>query len=521
MGSTIGLILGDQLDVSYPDTLGLNKETDRLLMLEVTNESTAPVSHVQRTVLFLSAMRHHAQALQAEGWDVEYIDLNHRGNTQRFDDEIARQLAMKKLRAERLVCIEPGDHRVRGQIEAACERAEIDLEFFDDPHFLTPRSEFEAWARDRKEMLMEHFYRWQRKRLDVLMDGKDPVGGEWNYDKENRKSFRAKPDAPSIPRFATDEITQRVIADVRKHLPELPGRIEAFNWPVTRRQATHALNDFIKNRLPRFGDHQDAMWTGETTLNHSLISSSLNLKLLNPREVIKKAVEAYECGDAPLNAVEGFVRQIIGWREFIRGVYNTQGPEYAQANALDTHGNLPEFYWTGETDMRCMSEAIASVVNHAYGHHIERLMVTGNFALLAGIEPQQVNDWYRGMYTDAVDWVTTPNTIGMALYADGGVVGTKPYASSGKYIHRMSNYCKQCPYDVNKKIGDDACPFNAMYWAFLERNKVHFKGNRRMGLVLKNLDRMSKNELVELTCSVNANRTKWGVGSIDRERSNA
>ena len=517
MGTTIGLILGDQLDASYPTAMGLRKDTDRLLMLEVAEESKSPASHIQRTVLFLSAMRHHAQALRDDGWDVEYIDLNHRGNTHRFDDEIARQLAMKKLNADGLVCIEPGDHRVRGQIEAACERAGVGARFVEDPHFLTPSEDFEAWARDRKELLMEHFYRWQRKRLGILMDGKDPVGGEWNYDKDNRKAFKSKPQTPDVPTYSIDEITQQVIKDVRKHLPDLPGKIDSFNWPVTRRQATHALNDFITHRLSDFGTHQDAMWTGESTLNHSLLSAAINLKLLNSREVIDKAIAAYESGDAPINSVEGFVRQIIGWREFIRGVYFTQGPEYASSNALDCHADLPEFYWTGDTDMRCMREAIGSVLNHSYGHHIERLMVTGNFALLAGVEPKQVNDWYRGMYVDAVDWVTTPNTIGMALHADGGVVGTKPYAASGKYISRMSNYCKHCAFDVNKKTGDDACPFNAMYWAFLYRNRDRLKGNRRMGLVLKNLDRFKKSELTELTVSVEKNREKWGVGPVDRD----
>lgn len=515
MGTTIGLILGDQLDASYPEAMGLDKSTDRLLMLEVAAESESPASHIQRTVLFLSAMRHHAQALMDDGWDVEYIELGHRGNTQRFDDEIARQLKMKKLDAGELVCIEPGDHRVRGQIEAACERAGVGLRFVDDPHFLTPIAQFEAWARDRKELLMEHFYRWQRRRLGILMDAKDPVGGEWNYDKQNRKAFKSAPDTPSIPEYSIDEITRRVMDDVQTHLPDLPGEIDAFNWPVTRRQALYALNDFINHRLPGFGDHQDAMWTGESTLNHSLLSAGLNLKLLNPREVVEKAIEAYESGHAPINAVEGFVRQIIGWREFVRGVYFTQPPEYAQSNALDTHADLPEFYWTGETDMRCMRGAIGSVLKLGYGHHIERLMLTGNFALLAGIEPRQVNDWYRGMYVDAVDWVTTPNTIGMALYADGGIVGTKPYAASGKYISRMSNYCTHCPFDVNKKTGDDACPFNAMYWAFLHRNRARLKGNRRMGLVLKNLDRFKESELTELTVSANKNREKWGVGAAE------
>lgn len=495
--------------------MGLSRDTDRLLMLEVAGESTHPASHVQRTVLFLSAMRHHAQTLRDDGWDLEYIELGHRGNTQRFDDEIARQLSMKKLKASELVCTEPGDHRVRRQIEAACERADIDVEFIDDPHFLTPLDEFNDWASDRKEMLMEHFYRWQRKRLDVLMDGKDPVGGDWNYDKENRKPFHSKPKTPDVPTYSIDDITQGVIDDVRKHLPDLPGTLDSFNWPVTRRQATHALNDFIKHRLADFGTHQDAMWTGRSTLNHSLLSAPLNLKLLNPREVIEKAIEAYESGNAPLNSVEGFVRQIIGWREFVRGVYFAQGPQYAASNELDCDADLPEFYWSAQTDMRCMREAITSVLDRGYGHHIERLMVTGNFALLAGIEPKQVNDWYRGMYVDAVDWVTTPNTIGMALYADGGVVGTKPYASSGQYINRMSNYCAECAFDVKKKLGDDACPFNAMYWAFLHGNRKRFEKNRRMGLMLKNLDRFEESTLVELTVSVEKNRTKWGISSSD------
>jgi deoxyribodipyrimidine photolyase-related protein len=511
----IGLILGDQLDASYPQAMGLDRDADRLLMLEVAGESTQPASHIQRTVLFLSAMRHHAQALRDEGWDVEYIELGHRGNTQRFDDEIARQLGMKKLTCSELVCIEPGDHRVRGQVEAACERADVDVRFIEDQHFLTPLDTFRDWVGDRKEMLMEHFYRWQRKRLDVLMDGKDPVGGDWNYDKENRKSFKSQPQTPDVPTYTIDDITQAVIDDVRKHLPDLPGNIDAFNWPVTRRQATHALNDFITHRLAEFGVHQDAMWTGDSTLNHSLLGAALNLKLLNPRDVINKAIEAYESGDVPLNSAEGFIRQIIGWREFIRGVYFTQGPEYASTNALDCHADLPAFYWDGETDMRCMREAITSVLERGYGHHIERLMITGNFALLAGIEPQQVNDWYRGMYVDAVDWVTTPNTIGMALYADGGVVGTKPYAASGQYINKMSNYCKHCRFDVKKKLGEDACPFNAMYWAFLHRNRARFKGNRRMGLMLKNLDRFEESTLVELTVSVEKNRSRWGIGSCD------
>jgi deoxyribodipyrimidine photolyase-related protein len=311
-----------------------------------------------------------------------------------------------------------------------------------------------------------------------------------------------------------------VIDDVRKVLPGLPGDLSgegySFNWPVTRKQAVRALDDFIENRLPHFGDYQDAMWTGERTLYHSLLSSSLNLKLLNPREVYKKAIDAYESGDAPLNCVEGFVRQIIGWREFIRGIYFHQGKAYPRRNALDQHGDLPEFYWTADTDMACMEDCLSSVLESAYGHHIARLMVTGNFALISGIHPGRVHEWYLGMYVDAVEWATAPNTIGMALHADGGVVGTKPYAASGKYINRMSNYCKECRYDVNKRIGEDACPFNTFYWDFLIRNERTFKSNQRMSLILKNVAKLSKETRVEITSSARALRKTLGIGGISR-----
>ncbi|MEM7755603.1 MAG: cryptochrome/photolyase family protein [Planctomycetota bacterium] len=511
---TLAVVLGDQLDEQYPEHLGLDRDRDAILMVEVAGASESPPSHVQRTVLFLAAMRHHAEALRGDGWRVEYQTLADTGADGSFERAFAD--AFKRLRPESIACIEPGDHAVRTALEGACSDAKLELNVSSDPHFLCDLDAFSEWASGRKELILEYFYRWQRKEHGVLMtpDGK-PEGGGWNFDKENRKSFRKAPEPPPSPKFPPDAITEQVMHDVAKALPDLPGSIDGFDWPVTRAQALEALDAFVADRLPRFGDFQDAMWTGEHTLYHSLLGAALNLKLLRPMEVIEAAVGAYEDGSAPINAVEGFVRQILGWREFIRGVYFHEGPRYRERNELEHHGALPEFYWTGETDMACMRNALASVLGLAYGHHIARLMVTGNFALIAGVHPGAVNDWYLGMYADAVDWVTTPNTVGMALHADGGVVGTKPYAASGKYIQRMSNYCKSCRYDVRKRSGEDACPFNVFYWDFLIRHAERFGGNRRMTMVLKNLERLDEDERVQITVSATSYRERFGIGSVE------
>ncbi|MCA9298571.1 MAG: hypothetical protein KDA28_05865, partial [Phycisphaerales bacterium] len=302
-----------------------------------------------------------------------------------------------------------------------------------------------------------------------------------------------------------------VMALVTSRLPDLPGRLETFHWPVTATEARRALKDFIEHRLHRFGTFEDAMWTGETTLYHSRLSAAMNLKLIDPMTCVRAALAAYESGAAPLAGVEGFVRQIIGWREFIRGVYWFEGPEYGDRNGLDHHGSLPEMYWTGETDMRCMSEALGQVLDESYGHHIQRLMVTGNFALLAGVHPRRVSDWYLGMYVDGVDWVTLPNTLGMAMHADGGVVGTKPYAASGKYIQRMSNYCEHCRYSIKARTGEDACPFNTLYWYFLIRHRERFRSNHRMGMILKHVDRMKESERTEITVRGARLRSNLGI----------
>ncbi|GAB4520376.1 MAG: cryptochrome/photolyase family protein [Phycisphaerales bacterium] len=509
----VGVILGDQLDRSYPAHLGLDKRSDVLLMMEVEEESTRTPSHVQRTVLFLSAMRHHALALRRNGWRVRYVTLDDPANTQSFTTEVER--CAQDASCERVACVLPGDKHVRAMIEEACENAEVGLDITDDPHFFTTPADFNAWADGRKSLTMEYFYREQRRRLGYLMDGKDPVGGAWNFDKDNRETFKRAPDVPEPYWPRVDAITNQVIETVRERLPELPGLLDddhPFRWPVTREAAKKALDEFIEHRLADFGPFEDAMWTGERTLYHSVLSPLINLKLLSPRECVEAAIDAYGRGEAPINSVEGFVRQLIGWREFMRGVYYRYD-DYTRRNALGHTGDLPDFYWTGDTDMRCMADCVSSVRELAWAHHIPRLMVMANFALLAGVEPAQVEDWFLGMYADGVEWATAPNVIGMGLYADHAVVGTKPYAASGKYIKKMSNYCKGCRYNVNERTGDDACPFNTLYWDFLIRHEDRFTGNNRMAMILKHVEKMSREEKISIRVSASAVKKKVGVSS--------
>jgi len=369
--SSAMLILGDQLDRGYLETAGFDPDRDNVIMIESASESGSPPSHIQRTVMFLSAMRHFADELRNRGIRVRYTSLSE----PRADGAIKGELiaSLKEIKPERLHFIRPGDRRVLDDIKEACEDTGTTLEPHEDPHFFSSISDFEEWASGRKELTMEYFYREQRKNHCILMDGSKPVGGSWNYDKENRKSFKRAPSPPPLPSCKPDKVTRAVIKEVQEHLPDLPGRIDGFNWPVTREKALECLKEFITQRLPHFGDHQDAMWTGQHTLYHAVISPAMNIKLLNPREIIDRAVEAYELGHAPLNAVEGFVRQILGWREFMRGIYWTQPTSYNRHNALRHYGDLPGFYWDAQTDMNCMKHAITSVLELAYSHHISRL----------------------------------------------------------------------------------------------------------------------------------------------------
>jgi deoxyribodipyrimidine photolyase-related protein len=505
------LVLGDQLDEKMPALSQLDRERDVVLMAEVREEAEHVPSHRQRTTLFLSAMRHYALELLNSGYRVYYVRLDDRANTQSLGSEVVR--AVERLKPECIQVVQPGDHRVAAMLEAALAGQDTPLQFLDDASFTCSLDEFRAWADDgRKELIMEFFYRQRRRALDILVDKKGrPEGGAWNFDKSNRQAFKQAPEIPRPYQPRPDDVTREVMQLVERTWPQSPGRMEKFHWPVTRREALRALRDFVKNRLFNFGTYEDAMWSGEPVLFHSRLSSSLNIKLLHPQECLDLAVEAYQNGQVPINDAEGFVRQIIGWREFIRGVYFREGPRYAHRNGLEHRGALPVFYWTGETDMNCLKHCICEVLDNAWGHHIPRLMVLGNFALIAGVQPSAINDWFLAMYVDSVDWVTTPNVIGMSQCADHGVVGTKPYACSGKYINRMSNYCGDCRYDLTRRTGDNACPFNTLYWDFMVRHRKRFEGNRRMVMALKNVDRVDATEKKLIRKRASRLRAKFSV----------
>lgn len=492
-GRKIVFLLGDQLGAENPALAAADRDRDRVLMVETRGEAAHVRSHKQRIAVFLSAMRHRAVALREAGWRVDYVDLDARCSSL----VAGLREAVERHGASGVSMAEPGEWRVEDAIRRACDDAGVDLDIRADPHFLATREEFADWAEGRKTLVMEYFYRALRKRFGILTEDGKPVEGRWNFDRENRGSIgrRGPGNLPTPRRFGPDELTQQVLADVEEHFGDHPGELADFGWPVTPEQAESALQDFIEHRLPRFGEFQDAMWTGEPFLYHGLISSSLNLKLLDPRRCIEAALQAWHDDRAPIAAVEGFIRQILGWREFIRGVYWLLMPEYGERNSLEADGPLPAFYWDGKTDMNCLRQAIGQTLEQGYAHHIQRLMVTGNFALLAGIRPAEVCDWYLAVYVDAVEWVELPNTLGMALHADGAVVGTKPYAASANYIRRMSNYCGECRYRADRRTGDDACPFNFLYWDFLARHRERFAGNRRMTFAIRNLDRIDAGEL--------------------------
>ncbi len=508
------VVLGDQLNARAAPLRRLDATSDAVLMLEVAGESRHVPSHKQRTALFLSAMRHFALELVRRGLRVHYVPLDDPSNTQSLDSELRR--AVDELGPEQLHLVHPGEWRVMRLVEHWRRDLTIPIILHDDDHFLLQPAEFADWAAGRRRLVLEHFYRMMRRRHGILIrDDGEPEGGRWNYDADNRRPYRDGPPPASPIRFEPDAVTRDIIHLVSERLPDLPGRLDQFSWPVTRRAALRALRDFVTHRLPTFGPYQDAMVAGQPFLFHSLLSPALNLKLLDPREVIDAALVAWRHGRAPLQSVEGFVRQVLGWREFIRGVYWHAGPEYAAMNGLQQHGRLPEFYWTGRTDARCLKLCLEQVLDHGYGHHIQRLMVTGNFALIAGVHPRHISDWYLGMYVDAVDWVTLPNTLGMVMHADGGLVGTKPYAAGGRYIDKMSDYCRGCLFDPTQRTGPRACPFTTFYWDFLERNQRRLARNPRTSVVLQSLRRMREAEIDAIRAAARATRARMGIGPIE------
>jgi deoxyribodipyrimidine photolyase-related protein len=491
---TLVIVLGDQLDLDASALDGFDPAHDAVWMAEVEEESTHVWSSKQRTALFLAAMRHFAQALQAAGRPLHYRRLDAPDNRGSLAAELAA--ALSALAPQHVVMTAPGDWRVWQALKATVEGAGLTLEVREDRHFFTTVGEFAAHAKGRKSLRLEYFYRELRQRHGVLMDAGQPVGGQWNFDADNREAFgRAGPGAlPPRASFEPDALTREVIRLVEARFAQHPGTLDSFAWPVTREQALQSLDRFIAERLPLFGRYEDAMWPGEPWLYHSQLSAALNLKLLNAREVVRAAEAAYRAGRAPLASAEGFIRQVLGWREYVRGIYWTQMPAYLERNALEANEELPAWYWTGDTDMACLRDAVTLTLRHGYAHHIQRLMVTGLFALLLGVRPQRVHEWYLSVYVDAVEWVELPNTLGMSQYGDGGLMASKPYVATGKYIQRMGGGCAACRYDPAQRTGDRACPYTTLYWDFLLRHEPMLAKNPRMALQVKNVARLGEDE---------------------------
>lgn len=487
--STLRLVLGDQLSSSISCLKGCDPSKDIIFMCEVWDEATYVKHHKKKIAFLFSAMRHFAQDLERQHHKVEYTKIDDPENTSSFRGEIGRVL--KKFCIKRIIVTHPGEYRVLKEMEQWQIIFGIPVEIRVDDRFLCLPTEFATWAKGRRQLRMEYFYREMRKKYDILMQDADPVGGQWNFDADNRKPPKAGTKVPLPFKAELDSITQEVLKTVSKRFDDHFGDLEPFYFAVTREEALKVLKLFIEERLASFGDYQDAMIQGEPWMFHSHISFYLNCGLLLPLECVKAAEAEYRSGNAPLNAVEGFIRQVIGWREYVRGIYWLTMPNYAEKNFFEATRKLPEFYWTGETQMNCLHQCVSETKENAYAHHIQRLMVLGNFALLAGIDPKHVNEWFLIVYADAYEWVELPNVSGMVLFADGGYLASKPYAAGGSYINRMSDYCKHCRYKVSKKNGPDACPFNYLYWDFLDRNRDKLSNNHRVGMMYKTLERMN------------------------------
>jgi deoxyribodipyrimidine photolyase-related protein len=480
-------VFGDQLSPRLASLAGGDKAEDVVLICEVADEMTYVRHHKKKIALILSAMRHFAAELHKDGWTVDYVTLDDPENSGSFTGEVGR--AADRHGSSQVTVTEPGEWRVQAMIDGWADAFGVPVDVLPDDRFLCSRADLAAWADGRKQLRMEHFYRDMRRKTGFLMDGDKPAGGKWNFDADNRKRAPENLDVPEPWRTTPDNATKSVIDLVADRFSDHFGDLEPFGYAVTHADAESALTRFIDEGLPQFGDYQDAMVAGERYLFHSAIDAYLNIGLLDPRDACRQAEAAYERGAAPLNAVEGFIRQIIGWREYVRGIYWLKMPGYTAVNHFGHTAPLPTFYWTGDTDMACVRAVVEQTAEEAYAHHIQRLMVTGNFALLAGVDPAAVHKWYLGVYADAFEWVELPNTIGMSQFADGGLLASKPYVSSGNYINRMSDYCRGCAYNVRLRSEENACPFNALYWRFLEQHRVDLGGNPRMAPMYRTWDR--------------------------------
>ncbi len=485
--SKIGLILGDQLSENIATLQYINKKDDIILMAEVKAEATYVRHHKHKIILIFSAMRNFADKLQKKGYKIKYVKYDD-NNSHTIREEIEKLSNEKNI--NQLVITKPGEYRLLKDLEKLHKK--YDVNFLDDNRFFASLNTFNSWAKGRKELTLEYYYRKLRLDNQILMQGNKPIGGKWNYDKENRKTIKDSNIINKPLKFEHDKITKEVIRLVEKEFKGNMGKSDNFNYGVTKEQAEIALRYFLDNNLKNYGQYQDAMMNDQSFLFHSIISCYLNIGLLCPKYCCNMAQKYYDENKAPLNSVEGFIRQILGWREFIRGIYWHYMPGYCEKNFLNHKNDLPEFYWTGKTELNCLKNALNSTINYAYSHHIQRLMITGNFALLTQIDVMQIHQWYLAVYIDAFEWVESPNTIGMSQYGDGGIVATKPYISGGAYINRMSDYCKKCYYDVKTTDKNNSCPFNYLYWNFLILHQDKFRKNHRMAIAYSNLDKMTE-----------------------------
>jgi deoxyribodipyrimidine photolyase-related protein len=502
------LILGDQLSLDLPMLADADPARDVLVMAEVRAEGSYVPHHPQKITLILAAMRKHAAALQGRGFCVAYSRLDDPANTQSIAGELIRRAAEYGM--TEVWMTEPGEWR----LDRALRDLPLGLRVWPDTRFVASKAEFATWATGRKQLRMEYFYREMRRKTGLMMEGDQPAGGQWNFDHDNRKPAKADLFRPAPLRTKPDAVVEAVLDLVAREFPDHFGALHPFGWATDRAGALAVLDHFIAHALPLFGDYQDAMLAGEPTLYHALISPYLNIGLLSPLEVCRAVEVAWQAGGVPINAAEGFIRQIIGWREFVRGIYWLEGPGYAGRNVLGHSRALPAVYWGGETRMACMKAAVGQTRDMGYAHHIQRLMVTGNFALLAGVDPGQVHTWYLAVYVDAFEWVEAPNTVGMSQFADGGVVGSKPYVSSGAYIDRMSDYCGGCSYRVKEKSGPEACPFNLLYWHFLIRHRDRFQGNPRMAQMYRTWDRMAAGHKGRVLADADAFLVRMAGGEV-------
>ncbi|WP_414546018.1 cryptochrome/photolyase family protein [Nostoc sp. CCY0012] len=489
-------ILGDQLWEQQAALQSCShQENVPVIFIESLQHIQVRPYHQQKLVLVWSAMRHFAEELLHQAYAVTY----------KIADDFITPLQewIQDNHITELRVMIPNDRPFTQFIQSLDLSCKITL--VPNNHFLWSTEEFNHWAKNRKRLLMEDFYREGRRRFQILMEKNQPIGGTWNLDKENRQPPKGNLNTPLTQWFEPDDITQDVITQVKSLTIPTYGDLEPFRWGVNRLQALQVLHWFIQHRLSNFGTYQDAMITGEETMWHALISPYLNLGLLQPLEVIQAAEQAYQKQQVPLNSVEGFIRQVLGWREYMRGIYHFVDADYPDKNWFDYTQPLPELFWTGETKMNCLHQILTQVQRTGYAHHIQRLMILSNFALISGISPQEVENWFHAAFIDAYDWVMQTNVIGMGLFADGGILASKPYAASANYINKMSDYCKSCVYNHKERIGENACPFNFFYWNFLDKHRHKLQTQGRMSFILKNLDKMSAEEIQ----SIRQQSQKW------------